>query len=1268
MATVVLQTVGAAIGGAVGGPVGAIVGRAAGGLAGNALDQRLFSKDRVVQGPRLEQTRILTSTEGTSVPRVYGRNRLSGQIIWATRFEEFVSREKSSGKGSAGNSTSTTTFSYFANFAIGICEGPISGVRRIWADAQELDLTSIEFRFYKGGEDQTVDPLIEAKQGADNSPAYRGTAYIVFEDFPLSKYGNRIPQFSFEVIRSIGKLEKSIRSISVIPGATEYGYETDLVGSGGMGETYNAHNRHTSIASTDWEASIDELQEVCPNLESVSLVVTWYGTDLRAGECDVLPGVTHIFDVPWLVKGLKRHEVRLVSQIEGRAAFGGTPTDLSILHAIQDLKNRGLKVTINPFLMMDIPEGNLLPWLDQSVGQPEYPWRGEITCFPPPGANGSADKTIGAREQVTSFAQKYSVMVRHYAGLCSQAGGVDGFLIGSELRGLTRVRDENGFFPFVESLVDLASEAKSIMGTECLVTYGADWSEYFGYQPNDGSSDVLYNLDPLWSSASIDAVGIDNYMPTSDWRNGGDPGFPNVHSVHDCEYQKHNIASSEGYDWYYASPGDREERIRTPITDGQGEPWIYRYKDLVSWWSNAHHERLQGVRQSTSTSWLPSSKPIIFTELGCPAIDLGSNQPNVFFDSKSAQSAIPYFSSGERDDLVQRRYLEAHYEYWSEPENNPASDVYEGRMIDPAQITPWAWDARPFPWFPLSLDTWSDGENWHVGHWLTGRLGSCPLDDLINEILSDYGHVEPVVSANGIVDGYIVPEVISARQALEPLLGLFDIKAFEVEGRLAFQTSPYATRQMIESSQIVQEDDQPAVTGRRRSEIELPAEAVVFHTSVFSEFEDRATKSRRIEGGSDRQIALQAPVVMPEGAALAIADNRLQNDWLGREEKLVGLPRRFMDVAAGDVISFSETPERKWQVESVEIGERQNLSLVSFEPVPERMFVGGTEVGKVAEQRVLGTPSVVLMDLPSLPRGDSTKLVTHLAVNASPWGRNYGALVSPTQEGFVRRAVINRRSIIGRLKTPLHSGAAGRWDNANAIDVLLSSGTFRSAENLLVLNGTNLIAVEAANGSHELIQFRKAELMGDGSWRLSELLRGQLGTEEEANFGALADSRLIVLDDSVVPLELDFAERGISLNWRVGPLEAPISSAAYSQQEHTNNGRSTRMLSPVHLISEKVDEADWNFSWIRRGRHDADSWENAEIPLDAQSERYRVLILSSSGQVMGESETVESTFHYDLQNQISDFGEVPTNFEIRVSQISDNGLAGAEASSIVNTI
>jgi len=54
---------------------------------------------------------------------------------------------------------------------------------------------------------------------------------------------------------------------------------------------------------------------------------------------------------------------------------------------------------------------------------------------------------------------------------------------------------------------------------------------------------------------------------------------------------------------------------------------------------------------------VPENKPIRFTELACPAIDHSPNQPNVFYDPKSAESASQYFSRGWQDDHKNRFIL-----------------------------------------------------------------------------------------------------------------------------------------------------------------------------------------------------------------------------------------------------------------------------------------------------------------------------------------------------------------------------------------------------------------------------------------------------------------------------------------------------------------------------------------------------------------------------------------------------------------------------------
>ena len=560
---------------------------------------------------------------------------------------------------------------------------------------------------------------------------------------------------SFEVVRPVGRLEQMVRAVTLIPGATEFGYEPGtVVQTLGPGRSA-PENRHITFAPSDVIAALDELQAVAPNVERVAIVVAWFGTDLRCGQCRVVPGIDNrdkqTFGGTWSVAGLDRSSAYLVSSVNGRPAFGGTPSDQSVRDLIAELKVRGLKITIYPFLMMDIAAGNTLhdPWTGAAT-QPLYPWRGRITCDPAPGQAASPDGTSAAAAQVDDFfgggpdQWNYRNMVLHYASLAASAGGVDAILIGSELKSLTRVRSASGIYPAVNALATLAADVKAIAGSGTIVTYGADWTEYGSHVVDAIATEVRFPLDKLWASASIDAIGIDYYAPLADWRDTGNQLDAQLtDSPYRSSYLAGNLARGEAYDWYYADDAARDAQTRSSISDGLGKPWVFRQKDLWNFWSQPHYERANGAELTTPTAWVPQSKPIWLTEIGCPAVDKGANQPSVFPDPKSSEAGLPHFSNGKRDDLIQRRYLEAVLGAFDPAFGaaalNPLSAIYGGRMLAPDGIHLWTWDARPYPAFPAASDAWSDAANWETGHWLTGRLGSTPLDGLVSTILADSG-------------------------------------------------------------------------------------------------------------------------------------------------------------------------------------------------------------------------------------------------------------------------------------------------------------------------------------------------------------------------------------------------------------------------------------------------------------------------------------------------------------------------------------------------
>ncbi|SFP48711.1 baseplate multidomain protein megatron [Tranquillimonas alkanivorans] len=1266
MATIVLSAAGAALGASVGGSVlglsSVVIGRAAGATLGRVVDQSLMGAgSRVVETGKVDRFRLTGAGEGAAVPRLHGRMRLAGQVIWATRFLEHVESTGGSGKG-APSAPTVREHSYTVSLAVALCEGEIGRVGRIWADGQEIEREALTLRVYPGSEDQLPDPKIEAVEGAGMAPAYRGIAYVVIEDLDLSRFGNRVPQLSFEVSRTDADVAGAVQGVAMMPGTGEYALATTPVYVEEEAGVTRAVNVNTPLGGTDFAASVEALCGELPACGAVSLVVSWFGDDLRCGACRVQPKVERGApdgSMPWTVSGIGRAEAGVVPVEDGRVVYGGTPCDRSVMEAIAALRDAGQAVTFYPFLLMEQMGGNGLadPWGGEE--QPALPWRGRITCSVAPGREGSPDGTAAAEGEVAAFfgtavpgefsadedgvsfagtELSYRRFILHYAHLCAAAGGVDAFCVGSEMRSLTQVRGAGRSFPAVEELRRLAAEVKAIL-PGAKVGYAADWSEYFGYRPQDGSGDVYFHLDPLWADEAVDFVGIDNYMPLSDWRDGDDHADASWGAVYDLGYLKANVAGGEGYDWYYPSPEAREVQRRAPITDGaHGEPWVFRYKDIRSWWSRPHHERIGGVRSQTPTAWIPGSKPVWFTEFGCPAVDKGTNQPNKFLDPKSSETGLPRYSTGRRDDLMQMQYLRAVLGYWSDPANNPVSEIYGGPMVEMSRAHVWAWDARPHPFFPGNLDLWADGENWARGHWITGRATHRGLDSVVREVC---GVPCETPALFGVVRGYAVDQVQDARAEVQPLMLAHGFDALEREGVLSFRSRDGRAAGALDPERL-------AVSGELEGDMELlraPEAETAGRVRVAYVGEHDGFAARVAEAVFPGEDVLpvgqtELPMVLTGAEAKGIAERWLAEARVARDGARFAVPPSALGVGAGDVV---ELKGQSWRIDRVEQAGVQLVEAVRTEPGLFRPSDAVEEAVRV-EPFVAPVPVLpVFLDLPLLT-GDEVPHAPHVAAAARPWPGSVAIYESAQDEGYALDVLLPGAAVVGVTETPLMRAVPGVWDRGAALRVRLVAGALGAASQAQVLAGANGMAIgSGTDDDWEVFQFARAELVAPRTYDLSLRLRGQAGTDALVPEAWPAGSRVVLLDGRLKQLELMPAQRGLARHYRIGPAGRSYDDPVYRHEVRAFEGVGLRPYAPVHV------RAAWSggalkVAWVRRTRIEGDGWGPADVPLGEAVEAYLVRVVKD-GAVVAEARVSAPEWVWE--------DPVAPPFAVEVAQISD---------------
>lgn len=1291
MATIFLSAVGFVAGGSIGGTVAgvsmAVIGRAVGATLGQSIDQRLFGAgSEAIETGRVDQFRLMGASQGTPMPQVYGRMRVAGQVIWATKFIEDVTTS-GGGKG-APPSPTIETYSYSISLAVAICEGEVTKVGRIWADGVELSPETVAMRVYKGTYDQLADSKIAAVEGAVNAPAYRGTAYVVFEGLDLAQFGNRVPQFTFEVVRpsqndddAIAEdLSQSVRAVAIIPGTGEYALATTAVRkSNGLGVN-SVVNVNSATGKTDFATSIGDLTEELPDCGSSSLVVSWFGDDLRCGRCTIQPKVEQTTidgtNMAWTVSGLARSEAQIVATQDGASVYGGTPCDQSVIEAITHLNSAGQSVVFYPFILMDQLDGNGLtnPY-DLAANQPELPWRGRITSDIASGVAGATDGTAAIDTEVANFfgattVEDFSIsengveysgaadwgyrrFILHNAWLCKAAGGVDAFCIGSEMRGLTTLRNDQNMFVAVEYLRTMAADVRQILGPDCKISYAADWSEYFGFSPQDGSGDRYFHLDPLWGDDNIDFIGIDNYMPLSDWREGHAHLDVEWGSIYNLDYLKSNICGGEGYDWYYASPEARDAQIRTPITDGAyGEPWIYRYKDLKNWWSQDHNERIGGVRQETPTAWVPASKPIWFTEIGCAATHFGTNQPNAFVDVKSSESKLPYYSDGRRDDFIQMQYLRAMHEYWSDEDNNPVSDATGVQMLDVSRSHVWAWDARSFPYFPNLHEIWDDGQNYFRGHWITGRSTSRSLASLVAELCERAGVTAYDVSElYGVVRGYSVGATQSIRASLQPLMVTYGFDAIERNGVLVFRTRDGIASRDIARSDMVFDDAEAAVFETMRQ----PAAEVTGWVRFGFVQSDASFETASVEAISPDEETVSIaqtdfPLSLTMGEARQTAERWLVESRIARDQVTFAMPPSITDVRAGDTINIDMGAcVSSFRIDQLE---RTDVSKITATKVDHNVYdnLDIVEDFIPVSQTVVATPVVSLfMDLP-LMTGNEISHAPHVAVTSSPWVGSAAVYSAAQDSDYSLKSVVPVRSIVGETLFDFAAAGPGLWDKKNALVVKLVSGALESKSEAEILSGANLAAIGVGTKDDwELVQFTSAELIAENTYELTGFLRGQQGSEVAADFTLPAGSYFVLMNQAPIQIDEGAASRGVARHYRVGPASKAYSDPVYSHLIESFSGNGDRPYAPCHV---KIDRTglDHDLSWIRRTRLGGDSWSTIDVPLGEAQELYQIDCVVDGITVRSELADVP---HWTYTETMRAIDGAMAGYTVRVAQVSD---------------
>lgn len=1154
------------------------------------------------EGPRLKDLTVSASTYGNIIPEVWGTVRVGGNMIWSSGIIEHKAEVK------AGPGAFYDKYTYSANFAMALCKGPVIGLIRIWANGKLIYDVSGQSKginngqyahvFYNGDIDQMPDPVMQAAVGADSTPAYRGTTYIVFTEFLLTDFGNQIPMIAAEVFKG------EDNGVPVVP------FTTDGT------TTYPQPYSNTQL-------TVDSIrQRVYMNDENHGLIVFDANTGIHitttfpAVGTDPLTndGIGGLIENPYDGTGQFTYVYDIADDGGILTSCGYNVNNVKIVkldpYGYQMAGSVGhtypFGTDFDVTLFKDIADGG--PYLDSFLVP--LPFFGtssmQGSMFMTNGANGSCFCIY------TDFMGLPATGVTPPPYPVNDKGGP--FInIGDHTCTKIITADFNEGFIFFHSSGGVAGMSSDTLRIWCIsqpVNIGLSWTyqtnlDILIENPDVGSSefqpracilDIMTGNLLLAYSNSAQAYVASYSRDTKSfvWVTPLTGGFPSL-------YQATGVLTNQ-LAWVGAD--DRLWLIDT--TDGT---WVNRDPD---------------VNIYSDPNWL-SNSDITFTNPGINGYALPTGTGN----------AMQYF-----DGLSGNLY-----------------GLAEGAGQFTALIRANAFGSQP-----------------------------ALLSDIITDLMLSSG-LEPDdfdVSAfiTTTVNGYGYASTVDIKGIIAELSQIYLFDFYERDGILvgvmrggdsSIETISYKAL----GSQSGGDDDKADYWKEQRlSEADLPASLTLKYLNLDEDYEENTAVSQRIFAPiptmfSRQSDSVEANIVFDATEAKNRVNAMLYTQWAERTRHKTKLPLAYSYLDPSDLITVNLADGRSYfeRIRETEFGADFSTNIETNGQDSGAYIFNLTGDGGDGQGQTLNPPVPaypMIFNTPYLRDGDAGgdgkfSIFYDGTANLVPNDFNGAVMFESTDGNNYNTIQMFDKDVMwgitkGTIPGPLRGWYALDWDTKIIIYPAVDFFTLSSITDDELWLGTNMCVI-----GNEVLQFRDAVNNGDGSWTISNLLRGRRGTEWACDIHNLAE-KFTFLDSATISAAQMTLDSGGKDFWfkAVGTGRDISTSIAV---EITYEPRDLMPYAPVHLGAVWTSDG-LDFTFVRRTRLGGNMVDGTgTVPLIETSEAYELDVYAEDGTTIlrtlsvnfGGTPVDDPTIAYTAVQIDEDFDTPPATITFEVYQIGITG-------------
>ena len=1222
MARIALGIAGGIIGGLIGGPAGASIGFSLGNVLGSVLFPPKLPTN---YGPRLNDKQVLSSAAGEPIPFGYGTFRISGNVIWSESIKEIKTSQTQSAKG--GPSQSSVTYSYTCSFAIGFCEGP-ADILRIWADskliydrtgktavsldtgitnsggvAQTAQFTPV---IYSGSATQNPDPTIQAIEGINNTPAFRDTCYVVFNDFPLADFGNRIPSFRAEI--STGNTTAYIKDLYSGMGVIAHTGSGDLVLPPKF-SFVDAVNRRAVFTDDEGQA----VMTIDLSAPTNTIVPAWAANNVQQIGDQILDS---------------NGNIQTVILVSGDQKTGGTqPTWTGGGEGAQTVDHHvtWLNSGVGPSAISVLAKG----FLDSSIG-------GQTV------AGGTYNADINGSIAVDTAGNIWTVPL-----LTKPGGGSDFFFVRHDpltfkatgvslaLGGRTPVSMTpahiNGQDLMYCRMFDgtlLVVDAKSmVFGNAVTVIPPGSGASATGTAYGiavDPTTGVAYTLS---YSLSLPFLNTQWYITKYDPRGDG-------------SVQYTAMESGTGHDGYGLSPflnvhdnsllvmGIGSDNTHASIRRVDLATMTVTHETSIS--SNAFVLSLAATAAVGYRNLVPTNGIFYVVDNSVSSNLVGYNGNDLSIASTTALNHwYPAIGTGQLDcassgfsyDETTRSFLVA-----------TEGDAYQGV-----------------------------GSRFYLDR---GVAQAATLDSVVSNILQrcdvDPSNIDVSQITNQSVEGYVCARLSDAKAVMQPLALAYFFDLVESDFKIKAVPRGQTASQNIAETSLGTESDQYKLVETIAQEQDIPKTVSVEYQDPrlnYQQGKQHKYRSSRVKKAKSHDI-LTLPLALQADEAAQIADKYLSMLWAERNMYDLKLwEAKYLVIDPTDVVQFTyQGMPFQARIVKHTLGQNKILEISGVSEDARQYLSTEGGAGTIGFQGgSIITPSstlLFLLDVPLLQDIDA-------GVNSGV----YYLMSSPLPDAWPGAALFQSADNLSytqvdsdfdeatygsvSLTTPAPAFSPFSWDMTTTITVKLVHGSLSSTTEAAVLNGANGFILGG-----EVMQFQFASLNGDGSYTLSKLLRGRRGTEA-ACATHIGGETFLLLNSSTKRIGLSTSLIGLLRYYKAATLGMPATATSY--QTLSLAGNDLKPYAPAQFFATIDGSNNINATWVRRTRYGGE-WQDGTgtVPLNETTESYDLLIYDSTGTTLKRTVAglTSPSYSYTAAQQTTDFGSTQTSVYAVVYQNS----------------